>query len=194
MYWRDADNVVHGILNDYDNAVRLDENKDPIHPPSSHRTGTLPFMALDFLQKHTMHVTHCYRHDLESFTYVLLWVTVRHPTYVFKNPAEQAVSAASIQATENWACGTLASMISAKLTTSRNFMNQEIMLSKPFSRLRILVKNALRSVARGNEDSADEYAEAPQDKDHVARCLLQHRETLFDFGLRLFHPKPPAGH
>ncbi|MCJ1237182.1 hypothetical protein MMC14_005167 [Varicellaria rhodocarpa] len=38
-----------------------------------HQTGTMEFMAIGVLQK----VDHSYRHDLESFFYVLLWICAR---------------------------------------------------------------------------------------------------------------------
>jgi serine/threonine protein kinase len=38
-----------------------------------HQTGTVGFMAIQVLQK----VAHTYRHDLESFFYVLLWICAR---------------------------------------------------------------------------------------------------------------------
>ena len=39
-----------------------------------HRTGTMQFMAIEVLAG----ISHTYRHDLEAFFYVLLWVCVRH--------------------------------------------------------------------------------------------------------------------
>ncbi|KAJ1299361.1 hypothetical protein OPQ81_003772 [Rhizoctonia solani] len=41
-------------------------------PSSNHRTGTLPFMAIDLLAQSPP--PHLYRHDLESFFYVLVWI------------------------------------------------------------------------------------------------------------------------
>jgi len=38
-----------------------------------HQTGTMEFMAIEVLQR----VAHTYRHDLESFFYVLLWICAR---------------------------------------------------------------------------------------------------------------------
>jgi hypothetical protein len=38
-----------------------------------HRTGTMEFMPIDVLRK----IDHTYRHDLESFLYVLLWMCAR---------------------------------------------------------------------------------------------------------------------
>ncbi|EUC60699.1 hypothetical protein RSOL_361000, partial [Rhizoctonia solani AG-3 Rhs1AP] len=41
-------------------------------PSSNPRTGTLPFMAIDLLVEAPP--PHLYRHDLESFFYVLVWI------------------------------------------------------------------------------------------------------------------------
>ncbi|CAE6378080.1 unnamed protein product [Rhizoctonia solani] len=44
-------------------------------PSSNHRTGTLPFMAIDLLVPKPP--PHLYRHDLESFFYVLVWICAK---------------------------------------------------------------------------------------------------------------------
>lgn len=41
--------------------------------PSGNQTGTMEFMAIEVLRK----ADHTYRHDLESFFYVLLWICAR---------------------------------------------------------------------------------------------------------------------
>jgi hypothetical protein len=55
-----------GMLIDLDLAKELDGG-------ARHRTGTMEFMAIEVLQG----VSHTYRHDLESFFYVFLWLCVR---------------------------------------------------------------------------------------------------------------------
>ena len=74
MYYRVNGQVV-GVLNDYDVASLKD---DP--PLGNQRTGTIPFMALDLLQNHGQKgiVKHVYRHDLESFIWVLVWLTLQY--------------------------------------------------------------------------------------------------------------------
>lgn len=37
---------------------------------AQHQTGTMEFVAIELLRR----VSHTYRHDLESFFYVLLWI------------------------------------------------------------------------------------------------------------------------
>lgn len=67
------DNEPYGFLIDLDLAKDL-----RLNGPSgaSHRTGTREFMALGLLQE--VPATHNYRHDLESFFYVLLWICVNY--------------------------------------------------------------------------------------------------------------------
>lgn len=70
---------VSGLLNDWDLAVFVNtpEGKSTIH----YRTGTPPFMAielLDPLKFITYKPGHWYRHDLESFFYILVWAALHY--------------------------------------------------------------------------------------------------------------------
>ncbi|KAF9071407.1 hypothetical protein BDP27DRAFT_1418981 [Rhodocollybia butyracea] len=62
-----SDGSVYGVLNDFDHAIRT----DVLRSPSSHRTGTAPYMAIDILCTSPPPI-HLYRHDLESLYYVLV--------------------------------------------------------------------------------------------------------------------------
>ncbi|KAG2142356.1 hypothetical protein DEU56DRAFT_259973 [Suillus clintonianus] len=64
-----------GVLNDYDLSSTLHEG-----PTGNERTGTVPFMALDLLEKDAIdgNVSHLYRHDAESFIWVLVWICLRY--------------------------------------------------------------------------------------------------------------------
>ncbi|KAG5634008.1 hypothetical protein H0H81_003919 [Sphagnurus paluster] len=67
-----------GVLNDFDLAVY-----QPTHvQPGGERTGTIPYMALDLLNRgyFSGHVERLYRHDLESFIWVLVVATLRTAT------------------------------------------------------------------------------------------------------------------
>ncbi|CAA7261224.1 unnamed protein product [Cyclocybe aegerita] len=79
--WPAGSPSVRGILNDFDLASELDaEGKVPASS-ANHRTGTLPFMAKDLLQNWPKSVpppTHHYRHDLESFFYILIWAMTQY--------------------------------------------------------------------------------------------------------------------
>ncbi|KIM43121.1 hypothetical protein M413DRAFT_51582, partial [Hebeloma cylindrosporum] len=72
-------NLMHrngtGVLNDFDLA-RLATPDNPYHRGYD-RTGTTPFLALELLTPDGQggKVERRYRHDLESFFWVLAWIT-----------------------------------------------------------------------------------------------------------------------
>lgn len=70
-----------GFLIDLDVAIET-SNIDPSGAP--HRTGTMEFMAIGALRAHV----HTFRHDLESFFYVFLWVCIQYP--IFPEPESKA--------------------------------------------------------------------------------------------------------
>jgi serine/threonine protein kinase len=74
-YWGE-DGTLVGVLNDYD----LSSLATVQGPEGNERTGTVPFMAIDLLteQGQRGEVKHLYRHDLESFMWVLVWVSFRY--------------------------------------------------------------------------------------------------------------------
>ncbi|KAF9461109.1 hypothetical protein BDZ94DRAFT_1264619 [Collybia nuda] len=65
-----------GILNDWDIASSLDDNGEVSTSTARHHTGTIPFMAIDLLQSNPP--AHLYRHDLESFFYILVWAAMNY--------------------------------------------------------------------------------------------------------------------
>jgi hypothetical protein len=71
----DKDNEDRGILNDFDLAYV----RGGPRPSGTERTGTMPFMALDLLTEDAWDgkVKRLYRHDCESFAWVLLWICCR---------------------------------------------------------------------------------------------------------------------
>jgi hypothetical protein len=70
-----ADGSFRGVLNDFDLAVRLDALAQEGHS-SLHRTGTLPFMAVELLTDRP--AKHLFRHDLESLFYVMVWIAAHY--------------------------------------------------------------------------------------------------------------------
>jgi hypothetical protein len=72
----DKHNEDRGILNDYDLAHLRGQPR----PKGNERTGTMPFMALDLLTDLTWKgkVKRIYRHDCESFAWVLFWICCRY--------------------------------------------------------------------------------------------------------------------
>ncbi|KAA1470073.1 hypothetical protein DENSPDRAFT_870715 [Dentipellis sp. KUC8613] len=73
MFHRDTDGGVCGVLNDWDMALDL-KTQAPSRKPTD-PIGTTPFMALELLTEEPS--THRYRHDLESFVYILIWCTIQ---------------------------------------------------------------------------------------------------------------------
>ena len=82
-----------GILNDWDMSSRVERypgmasvvtmvTSDPSRVAEAealnNRTGTVPFMALDLLTEDGPVPKHLYRHDLESFLWVLIWAAVHY--------------------------------------------------------------------------------------------------------------------
>ena len=76
MFKRDADSKsAKGIVNDWDMASHLDSVTGEVPTSTArHRTGTIPFMAIDLLSADPP--VHLYRHDLESFFYILVWAAI----------------------------------------------------------------------------------------------------------------------
>ncbi|GJJ09936.1 hypothetical protein Clacol_004160 [Clathrus columnatus] len=75
LMYRIKDNVPKGVLNDFDlSRLRIDGKREGTR--ANDRTGTIPFMAIDLLSPSAEKgmVQHLYRHDLESFAWVLFWV------------------------------------------------------------------------------------------------------------------------
>jgi serine/threonine protein kinase len=65
-----AEDALKGRLIDLDLAKEL--NSMP--SKARHRTGTMQFMAIEVLEGKG----HTYRHDLESFFYVFIWICIRY--------------------------------------------------------------------------------------------------------------------
>ncbi|KAF8954465.1 hypothetical protein BDZ97DRAFT_1865083 [Flammula alnicola] len=74
-----------GVLNDLDLGMEVNDKGEPPLSANHHRTGTFPFMARDLLQQELEIPHHLYRHDLESFFYILIWAATH---YDFNNKAE----------------------------------------------------------------------------------------------------------
>ncbi|KAG5638576.1 hypothetical protein H0H81_011796 [Sphagnurus paluster] len=77
MFKKCDDGDVKGILNDWDMASKVDETDQVESSTAQHCTGTLPFMARDLLVDGNP-PPHLYRHDLESFFYILVWAALRY--------------------------------------------------------------------------------------------------------------------
>ena len=66
-----------GVVNDFDLASRIGHSTT-----NNDRTGTIPFMAIDLLNGGLdSRIPRLYRHDLESFSWVLAYITVAKIEY-----------------------------------------------------------------------------------------------------------------
>jgi serine/threonine protein kinase len=72
-----------GFLIDLDYAIRRNPVSGQFMSSGAHRTGTLPYMAIDILTDPTF--PHLYEHDVESFFYVLIWCGI-YPTGKDEDP------------------------------------------------------------------------------------------------------------
>ena len=70
------DGSTKGVVNDWDMASILNDEGEVPTSTAKHRTGTIPFMARDLLESDPP--PHLYRHDLESFFYLLVWSTIHY--------------------------------------------------------------------------------------------------------------------
>ena len=87
----DSDNQ-RGLLVDFDLSSPLDSEyqvmgEDSSGPGSrkafSEKIGATLFMAIDLLDKDWCG-THTFLHELESYLYVTMWITAKHPKGIFK--------------------------------------------------------------------------------------------------------------
>ena len=77
MYAISKDGDPLGIVNDFDLATWVGHSI-----PNNDRTGTIPFMAIDLLNGGLDRcIPRLYRHDLESFSWVLAYITIAKIQY-----------------------------------------------------------------------------------------------------------------
>ncbi|KAL7937847.1 serine/threonine-protein kinase Sgk2 [Trichoderma chlorosporum] len=88
-----------GMLIDLDLAKIICRDTDP--SGAQHQTGTMQFMAIEVLRK----ADHTYRHDLESFFYVLIWMCARC-SWTKKPPRESLL--------RKWEIGSFSDIADAK--------------------------------------------------------------------------------
>lgn len=72
-----ARNPSEGVLIDLDVAARVDQNGDPVSSDILPPAGTLEFRAFELITRERPQKAY-YRHDLESFLYVLFWIQAHY--------------------------------------------------------------------------------------------------------------------
>ncbi|KAG1744146.1 uncharacterized protein EDB91DRAFT_1221026 [Suillus paluster] len=112
MFYKTDKGVLIGVLNDFD----LSSLATRQGPQGNERTGTVPFMALDLLSPEGQRgeVEHLYRHDLESFVWVLVWVCLRYRQGVLLPPQTRPFDA--------WATAGPAACAEKKLWFQNHFL------------------------------------------------------------------------
>ncbi|RDB19221.1 hypothetical protein Hypma_013558 [Hypsizygus marmoreus] len=154
LMFKRKEGEVKGILNDWDMASFLDVTNKVRNTTAKHRTGTIPFMACDLLVDDPP--AHLYRHDLESFFYILVWAAI---LYDFKNKAILRVP----KPLANWDAGEMSRVRQAKGSFITYKLETDLIMNliqpafhgirdKWILPLRMLFKNALRSI----DDEADQ--------------------------------------
>ncbi|KAL7919358.1 serine/threonine-protein kinase Sgk2 [Trichoderma austrokoningii] len=121
-----------GILIDLDRAV--ENNNSGPSAGACHRTGTLQFMAIEVLCK----VHHTYRHDLESFFYVLIWLCARQSWHNGFARQQQRPTESRLR---RWQHGSLESIADTKMFhisvygLEKSWMNSQTTTTLPLSSL-----------------------------------------------------------
>jgi hypothetical protein len=135
------------ILIDFDLAVKVDKDGQPLGPTSRHRTGTLPFMACDLLQaiasqeshgQEDKGVVHCVRHDFESLYWVTVWCAMS-----VKRTGEVPDGKESLRKSELllWESGDYKHIARTKLALlTKPIEISELELSPSFEHLRLFIR------------------------------------------------------
>ncbi|TFY81075.1 hypothetical protein EWM64_g2937 [Hericium alpestre] len=105
FFMRDEKGTPSSFLNDWD-AAKPVPSDETYHMLAAHqRTGIVPFMAIDLLCEDPP--PHLYRHDLESFMYILIWCAIH---FSLNGSQAQCIH----KAVESWIHGTWATIGSQK--------------------------------------------------------------------------------
>ena len=80
---------VYGVLTDFDLSSWVDSLNSDYKKTSQQRTGTPPYMAHELLGGSSP--IHLYRHDLESFFYIMLLIGTRHEIGIPQDESEPRV-------------------------------------------------------------------------------------------------------
>jgi serine/threonine protein kinase len=140
-----------GFLIDFDLAIDLQRSQNS---GAKHRTGTFHFMAIGLLQGHE----HSYRHDLESFFYILLYLC----TY-YSGPGGQKRDAISISSLS----------LFEKCSTVARFTDDEAEMMALVSDIKL----AALSKASFRDESLPTLA--PLMRQNLMGVLIKWREVLF---------------
>ena len=132
------------ILNDFDLATFVQDNGKQLNPASSrHRTGTLPFMAIELLQdtakplakvksgRMLFQVVHRLRHDWESLLWVALWCMLTMDPDVSGTELETEIECFL----SDWEMGEFRTIANVKLSVLSDSGDVENLVPPRFQRL-----------------------------------------------------------
>ncbi|KAI1825765.1 hypothetical protein F4861DRAFT_537785 [Xylaria intraflava] len=162
-----------GMLIDLDLAKELGTGRSGAH----RRTGTMQFMAIGVLQG----ASHTYRHDLESFFYVLVWCCIRHGWKLVKRESEWGYEESLLN---GWYSGSFMTMAGFKRGYGDRSAFELILSEFPeeFDRLKPLCRD-LRSILfpRYNESL---YIGTPKDLNVLYGPIVDAFDKAIDEELR----------
>ncbi|KAG6269987.1 hypothetical protein E4U47_003870 [Claviceps purpurea] len=121
-----------GMLIDLDMACTRESDQDG----ASHAVGTLPYMAVEVLLK----IDHTYRHDVESFFYVLLRMCGREAWDPVKGLAVEGEKQRKESRFRQWHVGTLEGIAETKQGQMANISNLRTMVMCEFPKALDVVK------------------------------------------------------
>ncbi|KII94510.1 hypothetical protein PLICRDRAFT_169259 [Plicaturopsis crispa FD-325 SS-3] len=189
MFWRDAKGTVHGILNDFDNAIQLNENYEAKKPIATHRTGTLPYLAIDLLYDAHRSFPHRYRHDVESFVYVFVAHCVRYPVAgQDESERNRQIYKDAVTLLEKWYVGSMEQIRLAKSQMSDLLIENRLAFSPQFASLRAMLSSAAEEIENGQFQLKKKFQADARKHEPL------HKETLFGFSFRsicTLHPDEP---
>ncbi|EKM48456.1 uncharacterized protein PHACADRAFT_202791 [Phanerochaete carnosa HHB-10118-sp] len=155
------------ILNDFDLATFVKDNGMRLHPASSkHRTGTLPFMAVEILldmdkpvaaaktRRVGLQIAHRLRHDWESLLWVALWCMLTMDPDVSGTELEPQI----VSFLSDWETGEFRNIANAKITIIYNATNVYDLVPLRFRSLIPWIKRWCR-ILRDGHDVATEHRE-----------------------------------
>ncbi|KAG9237290.1 hypothetical protein BJ875DRAFT_533004 [Amylocarpus encephaloides] len=130
-----------GDLIDLDLAKKLDS----VPSGANHRTGTMQFMAIEVLQGKA----HTYRHDLESFFYVFIWMCIRNGHEVAGD--RRRVRPAKTSILRGWYTGTYTEIANTKRGHMVGFEDITAEFSPEFCGLKDLAEELRNTLLRGRD-------------------------------------------
>ncbi|KAH7920984.1 hypothetical protein BV22DRAFT_1073079 [Leucogyrophana mollusca] len=170
MYYRDKSGRVVGVLNDFDLASLADNEG----LGGNQRMGTVLFMARELLSPEGLdgEITHMYRHDAESFVWVLVWVCLRFRDGQERRPQSRHLDA-WLKANEELCEGKKHSFINRGFAMVTPSPSHERNWRLALRLMAILHRRGCRSSP--SSDSDDEDAHGAEEE----RFVASHDEALF---------------